>query len=498
MLLAYLAWALWPAAGADAPRPAGDSEAGPAGASGGPRADGDGPIPTRLPQAPDGGSPTPAWPAMAGAPSGAPAGPSRLLAGWVVDADGEPVTDALVTAAVKDAPPLTVLSDESGGFRFAAAPVGEVRIAADGAELGAAALMVGAGGDVTALQLTLEASAWVVVLVDASIPREGGDEAVRVELHADDASMNTPVALSEVAEAPDDDDEAAASRTRVPAASGAPGDRLRAVAGVNHEVLLRGVDPPFGIHRCGQVRADRGAEVVVVCTLETHTAVLRGRLVSAAGGAIPGLEVGYEPWCLESMIAEDSSWTRTTSGPDGRFELHVPVRATEIGALETTTTGRWSRLARRNVPVIAGATTDLGDLMVMAVSEVPVGWMNEPFGGVGGLVTLSDRGISLIDVEPDCPLAAAGVEGGDIITHIEGLDAGTMHMSEALKRLRGDVGTTIAVRVRNPMGETWELELVRGVIRPGRENWPDLDRGGEKEHVEIEFEPLEIGGAPSP
>jgi hypothetical protein len=438
------------------------------------------------------------WPASAPptVDAGAAAGPTRVLAGWVVDSSGEPVTDAVVIVSAPGHRPLSALSDETGGFRIATAPREALRVTADGGELGATALVVSEGGDETTLQLTLEAAAWVVVLVDPSVPRAKDAPAPHVELHTTDASLNTPFSF----EAPST--EAPEGTTpfseRLPVARGAPGERLRVVAGVNHSVELFGVDPPVGYYRCGQVRAEAGAEIVVVCSKERREAVVRGRVVSSEGAPIAGLEVGYEPWSVASLMALDDSWTRARSGVDGRFELKVSVGSAEIGAFETTPTDGWARLSRRNVSVVAGATTDLGDVFVMARAEVPRGWMDEPFGGIGGLVILSDRGISLLDVEPDCPLAAAGVEGGDVITHIDGLDAGTMHMSEALKRLRGDVGTRLVVTVRNPLGESVALDLVRGVIRPGRENWPELDRGAETERVEIEFEPFEIGGEPPP
>jgi hypothetical protein len=270
-------------------------------------------------------------------------------------------------------------------------------------------------------------------------------------------------------------------------ARGRPGEPLGVKAGLVHEVVLASDgERNLGIMSCGQVRPVAGETITVHCSKARTESLVAGRVVDMQGRPLAGVDVREAGW----FDAPEAGPAK--SGADGRFVLKVPVEGSRVSAVVASPAGdAYQPATVRNVSLVGGRTTDVGDILVMQLSEVPIGWMDVPFGGTGGLVTLNERGVYLQDVEPDCPLAGLGVDPGDTITRIAGLDAGRMEMSEVLKRLRGDPGTQVAISVRNPFGETVDLVVTLGVIRPGRENWPELDVGP----IELEAIHIEADGS---
>ena len=73
--------------------------------------------------------------------------------------------------------------------------------------------------------------------------------------------------------------------------------------------------------------------------------------------------------------------------------------------------------------------------------------MREGFGGVG--VTLDFEGpvVKVTEVLPDTPAARAGLEEGDVITHIDGEETAGLARSEVISRLRGKISTWLRLTV---------------------------------------------------
>jgi len=87
------------------------------------------------------------------------------------------------------------------------------------------------------------------------------------------------------------------------------------------------------------------------------------------------------------------------------------------------------------------------------------------FVGVGLEVGMRDGRITVIAPLPGGPAEAAGVQNGDVITHVDGKPTRDWTLGDAVERLRGKAGTTVKMRVRRE-GERkpLEFELERAVV----------------------------------
>jgi|GEM_PF-3562171 len=435
----------------------------------------------------------PRWGIYDDATLGAPVG--RRLAGWVTDPNGEPVVDVVVTVRYGAEILATQLSDEEGRFHFDAINPSAVRISADGGPLGFTSIGIRALAELDAIQMTLESIGWIQAVASNSSELGAARESLRVHITSETDELNeerdfgTPFEDSEASKASErwfNGDEGHYLVSHL-VAHGPLGARLAVKAGLTYSVCLTPTESDAESDTeqtesqwvdCGQVRVLPGETAAVDCTPGLRDATITGRLVTTRGEGVEGIKMilSFPP---EGELDDDMEWANpsftTTTDARGEFSFKIARRLPTLGDLSTEEARSFATAQRRQVGIRPGAVTSIGDVLVLRESEVPIGWLDEDFGGIGGLVSLTERGVYLIDVEDDCPLSAAGVEAGDVITQIDGLDAAEMAMPEILKRLRGNVGTAVTVAVRNPMGETWDLNLTRGVMRAASSNWP---RGG--------------------
>ena len=88
------------------------------------------------------------------------------------------------------------------------------------------------------------------------------------------------------------------------------------------------------------------------------------------------------------------------------------------------------------------------------------------FGGLGIEVTMEDGLVRVVAPIDETPAARAGVEAGDLITHIDGESVMGLTLSEAVDRMRGRVGTDIEITVnRAGREEPLRLSITREIIR---------------------------------
>lgn len=88
------------------------------------------------------------------------------------------------------------------------------------------------------------------------------------------------------------------------------------------------------------------------------------------------------------------------------------------------------------------------------------------FGGLGIEVTMENGLIKVVSPIDDTPAFKAGVEAGDLITHIDGEPVMGMTLSEAVERMRGPVDTKIELRLlRKGRDEPFDVSLNRAVIK---------------------------------
>ncbi len=93
------------------------------------------------------------------------------------------------------------------------------------------------------------------------------------------------------------------------------------------------------------------------------------------------------------------------------------------------------------------------------------------FGGVGlsitkPLVSTEEKPAYVEVAEPieNTPGAKAGIQSGDLIIAIDGIDTSTITMDEVLSMLRGEVGKSVTVKIRRRKTIEFEKTLVRAVI----------------------------------
>ena len=87
------------------------------------------------------------------------------------------------------------------------------------------------------------------------------------------------------------------------------------------------------------------------------------------------------------------------------------------------------------------------------------------FGGLGIVIAMKDKFITVVSPMEDTPGFRAGILAGDRIVKIGGKATEGMGLEEAVKHLRGEPGTEVAITIFRPTtGATKELKLTRAVI----------------------------------
>ncbi|HYZ26114.1 MAG TPA: S41 family peptidase [Geminicoccaceae bacterium] len=94
------------------------------------------------------------------------------------------------------------------------------------------------------------------------------------------------------------------------------------------------------------------------------------------------------------------------------------------------------------------------------------------FGGLGIEVTMEDGLVKVVSPIDDTPAYRAGIQAGDVITHINAEPVLGMSLSEAVERMRGPVDTTIALTLRRPgKDEPLDVNMARAVITISPVRW---------------------------
>jgi carboxyl-terminal processing protease len=88
------------------------------------------------------------------------------------------------------------------------------------------------------------------------------------------------------------------------------------------------------------------------------------------------------------------------------------------------------------------------------------------FGGLGLVVGLKDGYITIISPMEDTPAFRAGILAGDRITRVEGKNVDKQSLSDVVKLMRGEPGSSVTITVERPStGVTKDFTLIRAVIR---------------------------------
>ncbi len=88
------------------------------------------------------------------------------------------------------------------------------------------------------------------------------------------------------------------------------------------------------------------------------------------------------------------------------------------------------------------------------------------FGGLGIEVTMDPSGlVKVVTPIDDTPAFRAGIEAGDLISHLDGEAVVGLTLDEAVKRMRGKVGSDIVLTIRREDREPFDVTLTRAVIK---------------------------------
>lgn len=87
------------------------------------------------------------------------------------------------------------------------------------------------------------------------------------------------------------------------------------------------------------------------------------------------------------------------------------------------------------------------------------------FGGLGIEVTMEDGLVRVVAPIDGTPALRAGVEAGDLISHIDDEAVLGLTLDQAVKKMRGKVGSDIKLTVRRVDHEPFEIVITRAVIK---------------------------------
>ncbi len=88
------------------------------------------------------------------------------------------------------------------------------------------------------------------------------------------------------------------------------------------------------------------------------------------------------------------------------------------------------------------------------------------FGGLGIEVTQEDGWVKVVSPIDGTPAAEAGIQSGDIISHVDGEPLFGLGLDEAVKMMRGPVGSEIVITVvREGLDEPFDVTIVRDEIK---------------------------------
>ncbi len=87
------------------------------------------------------------------------------------------------------------------------------------------------------------------------------------------------------------------------------------------------------------------------------------------------------------------------------------------------------------------------------------------FGGLGIEVTMENGYVKVVSPIDDTPAHRAGVEAGDLITHLDGEPVLGLTLNEAVERMRGKVNTDLGLTILREGEDPFDLTITRDVIK---------------------------------
>jgi carboxyl-terminal processing protease len=167
----------------------------------------------------------------------------------------------------------------------------------------------------------------------------------------------------------------------------------------------------------------------------------------------------------------------TWAGPFGRAEEPMQAAATDYellklfaDTLDQVERNYVKEVDRRELmeAAIKGMLTKLDPYSnYIAPGELErfrTGIENE-FGGVGLQVSAESGELKVVTPIFDTPAYRAGIAAGDVIESIDGHNAKGMSIDEAVRRMKGKLGTAVDVAIRRADGTTEVVKLTRETVK---------------------------------
>jgi carboxyl-terminal processing protease len=104
------------------------------------------------------------------------------------------------------------------------------------------------------------------------------------------------------------------------------------------------------------------------------------------------------------------------------------------------------------------------------------------YGGIGLVVTVKDGIAKIIEPIADTPASRAGLRKDDVIVAIDGVSMRDHTLDDVSSRMRGTVGTAVALTVARGADKSFDLKLVREAIEVERLTW---HREGDVGYIKI-------------
>jgi hypothetical protein len=362
------------------------------------------------------------------------ASPDRVLSGRVVEANGVPVPDAVVTLGAGHGRgrggnallPAPVTTDGQGRFRFESVPVQVGWAQASAGDLLSDRVAVEAGA--TDVELTVRPGG----VLSGRVLHGDGRPATAFALQLVRLRRPEPARTLSIVD-PDGRWEvrglsAGAWELQALSADSGPSDRVR---------VDLPASPGARVERDLRLRTGRGLQGVVK-DLNSQQPV-------------PGARVA-----MESSPGEDSVLVRTGTftGPDGRFSLEgLPDTPVSV-AVEA------DGYNRRIVTLPRGRTEVTVALRPVAMDQPPA----TDLVGIGAVVNRNEDGLVLGNLVASGGAAAAGLRPGDVVLRVDGQTVAELGFADAIARLRGEDGTVVRLDVRRADGTMSTVDVVRRPI----------------------------------
>ncbi|MCH8036953.1 MAG: S41 family peptidase [Proteobacteria bacterium] len=87
------------------------------------------------------------------------------------------------------------------------------------------------------------------------------------------------------------------------------------------------------------------------------------------------------------------------------------------------------------------------------------------FGGLGIEVTMENGLVKVVSPIDDTPAYRAGIEAGDLITHLDSEPVMGLTLNDAVKKMRGPVKSDIKLTIRRAGREPFDVSITRAVIK---------------------------------